>query len=137
MEEAYFFDISALTFEELFEYLFTSPEEVPFRLDPSGKQFDFVEIERPDVILQHLTRLFMDFARMVSGVSPESLECGIDQAIGLSGFDLVKVLWDDTLPLEPRLACVRSMYRVFAEFVAKCDDDVVESCFFMWWDHVC
>ncbi len=135
--EAYYFDVSALTFEELFEYLFTSPEEVPFRLDPSGKEFDFVEIQSPEIILQYLTRLCADFAHLAQGLTRESLERGIDQAVGNAGFELEKVLWSDALPLEPRLACPRSMYRLFADYVAKSDAELVESCFYMWWDYVC
>ena len=41
-----------------------------------------------------------------------------------------------TTPLRERLECVRSMYLVYADYVAKSKVDVMENCFLMWWDLV-
>jgi hypothetical protein len=55
--------------------------------------------------------------------------------IGLD-FVLVKHLWDNSIALNDRIECIRSMYFVYSDFVVKSDVEIMENCFDMWWDMV-
>ncbi len=52
------------------------------------------------------------------------------------GFRLQKHLCLPTAPLLQRLECIRSMYFVYSDHVAKSTVQVMENCFNMWWDSV-
>ena len=51
-------------------------------------------------------------------------------------FDLVQNLWDNSVPLRDRIDCIRSMYVVYSDFVAKSEAFPLENIFDMWWDLV-
>ena len=51
-------------------------------------------------------------------------------------FECQRYLFDRLVPLEKRLACMRSMYCVYADFVASSQVEVMASCFSMWWDFI-
>ena len=54
----------------------------------------------------------------------------------IGAFDLVKHLWDNSVALNDRIECIRSMYFVYSDFVVKSDVEIMENCFDMWWDRV-
>jgi hypothetical protein len=56
--------------------------------------------------------------------------------LGPFPFVLHNHLWFPTVQLPARLACIRSMYFVFSDFVSKSQAQVMENCFDMWWDLV-
>ncbi len=52
-------------------------------------------------------------------------------------FELPSVLWKYESPIEPRLECIRAMYHVFEDVIAKLPAGVEFGAGYMWWDHVC
>jgi len=131
------FDISALSYDEFVEYFFTASGTGAFRLDPNGNEYIFARNYEPQVTLRHLTRLCTEFLQLSERLSQESLCIGITGILSHAFFELQRILWDHAVPLEQRVHCIRSMYRVFADYVANCKMEVMENCFFMWWELVC
>lgn len=80
-----------------------------------------------------MTRLFSDFARIAAKYSLSQVNRGIWTMLG-PGLEMPDLLWDKALPLAKRIKCIRSMYHVYSDFVAKSDVEVMENCFNMWWD---
>ena len=131
------FDISALSYEEFVEYFFTTPSGEFFELDANGHEYWLAEISDPAVVLSNLTTLCTDFRKTAEGLSQETLANGIDGILSPAHFQVHSVLWNNSLPLKDRIACIRSMYRVFADYVANSKVQVMEGSFYMWWDYVC
>jgi hypothetical protein len=80
-----------------------------------------------------LTNLFPDFRAIAGRFSLRQIDRAI-WAIWCGPFSLDQLLWDNTVALDKRVECIRSMYLVYAEVVAKSDVRVMENCFDMWWD---
>ena len=64
------------------------------------------------------------------------LNQGLWAMFSIGEFELQETLWNDTLPLAERLACLRSMRVPYLEFVAEHPAPVMENAFDMWWDMV-
>ena len=90
---------------------------------------------RPEVAVSHMTKLFQNFAGICRKYSLGQVNQAIWMIIGFD-FDLVRNLWDNSIALNDRIECIRSMYSVYADFVAKSDVAIMENCFDMWWDMV-
>jgi len=131
------FDISALSYEEFIEYVFTTLEGQMESLDPNGKDYWMIAITRPEVVVKYLTRFCTEFRKLAETVPADTLDNGIDEMLDSSSLELQKVLWDNRVPLQERVDCIRSMYRVFADFVVNREFGKSEGCFYMWWDFVC
>jgi hypothetical protein len=132
-------DLSSLTFDQFVEFFFAR-EPVPddqqydyFMRDPSGQQFDEAAPSSPSVIVEHMARLFAEFGRIAPNYSLAQLDQGVWGLLGLN-LHLYELLWDSSLPLERRIHCIRSMYSVFADFVAASNVREKETGFYMWWD---
>lgn len=95
-----------------------------------------VEVSSPSIVVQYMTRLFTKFAEAVSVFSLRQVNAGIWAMLGPSPFALHNHLWLPTVPLSDRIDCVRSMYFVYSDYVAKSRVEVMENCFSMWWDFV-
>src|ERR1700687_5351276 len=51
-------------------------------------------------------------------------------------FRLQKHLWLPATSLSERLDCIHSMYSVYSDYVANSKVEIMENCFYMWWDWV-
>src|ERR1051325_19546 len=95
-----------------------------------------IVVSNPSLLLGHLTSLCLGFTGIASRFTLQQ----IDQGIWFLLCEPVcagKYLADASVPLVLRLECVRSMFRIYADFVAKSKAEVMENCFDMWWDLVC
>lgn len=135
------FDLSQLTFEEFISFFFDHDiaTEEHWYQEPALENFnDFDDegVSTPETIVEHMTRLFREFAMVAARFSLPQINAGIWAMFSWGGFHLQKHLWLPAAPLEQRLVCIRSMYFVYSEFVARSTVEVMENCFDMWWDLV-
>jgi hypothetical protein len=135
------FDLSEMSFEEFVSFFFDHDiqEEEYWYQDPALENFhDFDDegVSSPATIVEHMIRLFKDFPNVASRFSPPQINAGIWAMFSWGGFRLHKHLWLQAAPLAQRLCCIRSMYFVFSDFVAKSTVEMMENCFDMWWDMV-
>jgi hypothetical protein len=137
MGKEFSFDVSSLSYEDFVLYFFTNSKDEFWNLDPNGNEFIIPEIMRPEVVVGHMTRFCFEFRQLADGLPLETLNRGIDGMLSSAFLHLQRALWNNTVDLQDRVSCIRSMYRVFADFVAGCQVEVLEGCFFMWWDNVC
>jgi hypothetical protein len=133
------FDLSRLSFEEFVNFFFDHDVETEDRWYNDSaftnfNDFDDKGVASPNVIVEHLTRLFKDFFNVASRFSVQQMNIGIWAMFSYGPFRLQKHLWLPSAPLQVRLECVRSMYFVYADYVAKSTVQVMENCFDMWWD---
>ena len=134
------FDLSRLNFDEFLSFFFDhdiETEEFWFQDPDLSDSYSFNDdgVAAPAVIIDHLTGLFADFANIAARFSPQQINSGIWAMFSGGGpFWLQKHLWLPSVPLPQRLGCIRSMYFVYAEYVAKSTVQVMENCFSMWWD---
>jgi hypothetical protein len=133
------FDSSRLSFDEFVNFFFDHDigAEEYWYLDPvfaSWSDFDDEGVASPRVIVGHMTRLFTDFADVAPRFSLPQVNAGIWAMFTNQPFRLQKHLWLASVPLVERLGCIRSMYFVYSEYVAKSRVQVMENCFSMWWD---
>jgi hypothetical protein len=92
------------------------------------------EISDAAKLVNHLTRLFKDFPTTIKDYSLPQIDQGIWFLLCGPIPRCSDCLMDSSVPLAERVECIRSMYNVFADFVAKSDTEVMENCFDMWWD---
>ena len=130
------FDISALSYDDFIHYFFTAPDNELWKIDDDGEEFWFPVKANPAVLVRHLTRFCTEFRQIADRVSPQTLDHGIDGMLSAANFQLQTVLWDNKIPIEERIGCIRSMCRVFADFVANRKVETLEGSYFMWWDHL-
>ncbi|HZU33033.1 MAG TPA: hypothetical protein VFB79_18095 [Candidatus Angelobacter sp.] len=134
-----FLDLSQLKFEEFLSFFFDHDiqKEEYWYLEPdfqNSNHFDDKDVSSPRVIVEHLTRLFTEFAAIAPRYSPPQINAGIWAMF--CGFQIQKYLWFPSTPLERRVSCIRSMYFVYSDYVAKSSVEVMENCFDMWWESV-
>ena len=136
------FDLSQLSFDEFVTLFFDHNIETDeyWYHDPdlsSWNDFNDAGVATPAIVVGHMTRLFTEFSIVASKFSLPQINAGIWGMLTEGGpFRLQKHLWLPSVPLSQRLACVRSMYFVYSDFVAKSTVQVMESCFDVWWDVV-
>jgi hypothetical protein len=136
-------DLSSKTFDEFVEFFFARrfvPDDEQFHYfstDLEGQEYDEAVPSSPAILVGHLTKLFSEFGEVAIKYSLAQ----VDQAVwGILGENLrlYEFLFDSSVPLSDRLECIRSMYYVYSDFVAKLapNPDSNLSGFFMWWDLV-
>jgi hypothetical protein len=136
-------DLSAKAFDEFVQFFFARrvvPDKEQFDYfltDLDGQQYDETIPSSSEVVVDYMTKLFSEFGQIATKYSMAQ----VDQAVwGILGENLrlYEFLFDTSVPLPNRLECVRSMYCVFSDFVAKseADPDPDLSGFFMWRDLV-
>jgi hypothetical protein len=127
-------DLSQLSYEELVTFFFDRAAPDPSDHTPSfSDEGAECEWSRPEVAVRFLTRMCLSFGDICRKYSLGQVNQAIWMTIGFD-FELVKYLWDNSVPLGERLECIRSMYIVYSDFVAKSDLEIMENCFDMWWD---
>jgi len=128
------FDLSSLSYEEFVTFFFDRPAPEPGEHVPSfAAEGAECEWSRPEVAVSFLTRMCRNFAEICRKYSLGQVNQAIWMVIG-DDFDLVRHLWDSSVALNDRIECIRSMYFVYSDFVAKSDVAIMENCFDMWWD---
>jgi len=134
-------DLSSKTFDEFVEFFFARrvvPDKEQFdyfSTDLEGQEYDEAVPSSPAILVGHLTELFSKFGQ----IAPKHSLAQVDQGIwGILGekLRLYEFVFDTSVPLPDRLECIRSMYYVYSDFVAKLEATPVPnvSGFFMWWD---
>ena len=82
-----------------------------------------------------MTKLFSEFGDIAPQYSLPQIDQAIWSFLG-SYFRLYELLFVASVPLSNRLQCIRSMYCVYSDFVARLEADPDLTGFFMWWDLV-
>jgi hypothetical protein len=134
------FDLSRLSFNEFVRLFFDHDitKEGDWYQNPKFNNlsdFDDEGVASPFIVVEHMTRLFTNFADIASQFSLLQTNAAI-WAMFTYGFRLQKHLWLPSVPFQQRVECIRSMYFVYADYVAKSTVPVMENCFLMWWDFV-
>jgi hypothetical protein len=136
-------DLSSKTFDEFVDFFFarrvvSEKEHFDYFLtDLEGQRYDEAVPSSPEILVSHMTKLFTEFGE----IAPKYSLAQIDQAIWAflgSYFQVYGFLFDSSVPFPNRLQCIRSMYCVYSDFVARSEADPNPnlSGFFMWWDLV-
>ena len=134
-------DLSSKTFEEFVAFFFARkivPDDEQFEYflrEPSGQRYDETELSSPEVVVRYMTKLFSDFGRIAPDYAIAQLGQGVWGILG-ERLRLYELLWDTSVPLAHRVQCIRSMYSVYSDFVSARNEDVRNTCFFMWWDFI-
>jgi hypothetical protein len=131
--------LSSKTFEEYVRFLFDRAVVDDKKLfdcyltDLDGSNYEDIERTKPAVLVEYMTRLFSDFGSLVAGYSHAQVDQGI---WGLWGPPLRsgEFIFDPSVPLSQRLACIRSMHEVYKNYVPKFPATEELSGFYMWWD---
>jgi hypothetical protein len=134
-------DLSSLSFEQFVRYFFDRkavPDDQQFDLymvGLDGEKFDQSAPSSPLVVVEHMTGLFTSFGQIGTKYSIEQ----VDQAVwGMFGANLrlYELIFDSSVPIENRLACIRSMHHVYSDFVTHLQTNLPPnlSGFYMWWD---
>lgn len=134
-------DLSVRTFEEFVEFFFarqvvTLDSPLGCMVDEvvhKGRDFDEAVPSSPEVVLGHITGLFAEFGRIAPNYSLRQVNQAIWTILG-PDLEIPELLFDATLPLSKQLECIRAMYHVYSDFVARSKVEVMENCFDMWWD---
>ncbi len=84
-------------------------------------------------LVTHFSRMCRAFVLLSERFSLPQLDQGLWLLLSAET-EFGKYLADEAIPLSARLDCVRSMLVPFRDFVARSEVEVMENCFFMWWD---
>jgi len=127
-------DLSELPYEEWLGFFFARG------VDPYGDLWHQYHVVRhpakPIQATEYLTRMCRDFAMLPLQCSWEQINQGV-WAVFTYPAEMADFLMQKDAPLEPRLECIRSMYHVYADVIAKLDPAIaMENCFYMWWDTI-
>jgi hypothetical protein len=135
-------DLSSLSFEE-FTAFFFAREVVPddeqydyFLTDLHGEKYFESIPSSPEVLVNHLTKLFSEFGQIACKYTSAQVDQGIWGIWG-ANLRLYEFLFVSSVPLESRLNCIRSMYHVYSDYVSQLKrepDEKIESGIYMWWD---
>jgi hypothetical protein len=137
-------DLSSKSFDEFVQFFFartvvSDKEQFDYFLtDLVGNQFDEAVPSSPAIVVNHMTRLLSEFGQIAPKYSLAQIDQGIWGILG-ENLRLYEFLFvDASVPLRNRLECIRSMYCVYSDFVAKSEANLNPdlSGFFMWWDLV-
>jgi hypothetical protein len=118
LDRANEWDVSLFSYEEFIEFFFDRPaEERTGDFEKDLVHFDFGrgplfgEVQFPERVVEHLTRLFSCFHDIAIRHSLRQINQGF-WAIWGYDFELHKTLWNPSVELSKRMECIRSMYLV-------------------------
>jgi hypothetical protein len=128
-------DISTMDYDRWLLFAFDHP--APDSREPGEAWywdygFELFHPSQPSRLVEHVTRLCDQFVEVVNAYSLAEVDQGIWFLLGACDFG--QYLRNPQISRDLRKSCVQSMYRVFADFVAVSDVEVMENCFEMWWD---
>lgn len=129
------FDSSRLSYQEWIDFFFnrTVIEDVALSTNEFTNGYTFFDVSDPAGIISHLTRMCREFSILADRFSLPQIDQGIWVIFGPT-FEYQRCLFDRSVPVSMRVECIRSMYQVYADFVAPSDVEAMENCFYMWWD---
>jgi hypothetical protein len=141
-DEARSLDLSALSFDE-FAAFFFDRKAVPddeqydyFLTEVHGQKYSESVPSSPEIVVNHLTKLFLEFGQIASKYTLAQVDQGIWGILG-ANLRLYEFLFASSVPLQSRLSCIRSMYHVYFDYVSQLEtqpDPEVETGIYMWWD---
>jgi hypothetical protein len=135
-------DLSSLSFAEFVDF-FLAREVVAdedlfgsFLIDLHGEKYFESVPSSPEVLVKYLTGLCKDFAQIAGKYTLAQVDQGI---WGMWGppLSLHECLFNAPMPVTSRFDCIRSMYHVYSDDVAKLErepDPEIETGIYMWWD---
>jgi len=126
-------NISLMPYDEWLTFVFdrSVPKD---RLKGSDWYWEFrFDVSDPSQLVEHVTRLCNEFPQLIERYTLPQIDQGIWFILG-PAVDFGQYLRDEQVSLDARRSCIRSMYRVFADFVSKSDVEEMETSFWMWWD---
>lgn len=118
-----YIDLTAMDYDAWVQWLFTTDHQ----------QWHHFCVQDPEKLLEYATRLFTEFAKAVKPYTHDHIEGALWFLFGAQ-LELGKYLMDTSIPLSRRIACLRSMYHPFADYLTKHGEHYNGSGFFMWWD---
>ncbi len=126
-------DISLMPYNEWLAFVFDHPASKD-RLKDRDWYCEFrFDVFDSSHLVEHVTRLCNEFPRLIERYTLPQIDHGIWFILGpCVGFG--QYLRDEQVSLDARSSCIRSMYKVYADFVSKSDLEEMETCFSMWWD---
>ncbi|RYX85929.1 hypothetical protein EON83_04010 [bacterium] len=129
-------NLSPVRYERWLKIVFDHP--APSTDEESNEDFNWQRgieffISDTQLLLSHFTRMCREFVVVSKRFTLPQLNQGI-WFILFSEVEMGKLLADETIPLKERLDCVHSMLIPFRDFVAQCEVEELENCFWMWWD---
>jgi hypothetical protein len=134
-------DLSSFSFDQFTEYFFAR-EVVPdkeqfdlFKIGLDGEKFDDAVPVSPSTVVEHMTLLFSNFGQIATKYTIEQIDQGVWGIWG-ANLELYELVFDPAIPLDKRIACIRSMYYVYSDFVAHLQAELGPdlSAIYMWWD---
>lgn len=138
MEQNEGLDFSTKPYEEWVQFLF-GQELVQSSGRNPFEQYDLADFPtQPLVLIEHLTRLCQELPDQIKKYGWKQVDQGLWAALSYPFSISLYLLCDDTLPLEPRIECIRAMKSVFTDVVSKIPSEEVRDTFYwMWWDIIC
>jgi hypothetical protein len=133
-------DLTALPYEEWLAYIFDHncdesvlpTERRPWYLDADVH----LRIGDPIVLIDYVGRMCREFAYLSQQYALPQLDQGVKFVLSAAGVWFRVYLLDERLPIDSRVACIRSMEIVFSEFLARSTAPLMEHCFYMWWEYL-
>src|SRR5947209_7211750 len=133
MDDEHDIDPSTMPYDKWLSFVFDHPATDRFAINKKWYWSYYFEISRPFQMVEHFTRLCDQFGDVSKNYSLPQIDQGIWFVLGAC-LNFGQYLRSSEISVERRIACVRAMYRVFADFVSKSEVEVMENCFQMWWD---
>ena len=137
-----------LSFEDWVKHVFDHPILSPewyFQTQDSAHYQSWNSDARPDLALEHMTRLFTSPAFLVDAYTPAQIDQGLGYLVSNSCSNHMFVLRNDGIPWARRRACFDAMVPLYAELMARVygdllghtltvnDENINYACY-MWWD---
>jgi hypothetical protein len=107
-----------------------------FLTDLHGETYFESVPSSPEILVNHLTKLFTHFFQIASKYTLAQVDQGVWGMWGVN-LRLHELLFGPPVPLTSRLDCIRSMCHVYSDYVSKLKrepDPEIETGFYMWWD---
>jgi hypothetical protein len=118
----------------VFDHPATTVSEPPTTEEPEGWQVGIeFTVSDPARLVSHFAQMCREFVALAEQFSLPQLNQGLWFLL-LSDVMFGEFLADEGIPLVARLDCVRSILVPFRDFVALSEVEVLENCFYMWWD---
>ena len=140
-DEPKILDLSSKSYDDFVEFFFNRevvPEDELFYLyatELSGERYDEAVPSSPAILVEYMTTLFSGFGKITTKYSLSQIDQGIWGILGPSFNSLYQFVFSDLVPLSIRVECIRSMYFVYSDLVAReLWPDPALTGLFMWWD---
>lgn len=128
-------DASTLAFDEFVRFFFQRPANREYWYQDPEFADGNLKWSRPSVVIDYATRLFREFGAIGRNYFLSQIDHGIWALLADgSPLSIQEFLWNSSISLEKRDACIRAMSHVYSDFVAGSEEEEMVNCFYMWWD---